>query len=106
MNDIRQQDATALRTELLAGIISPLEALGRTIERFNTWNPIINAIIHPRLDQALHEATQIDLNQGALAGVPIAIKDLGCEQAGEPFHRRRYRKAVTTPFYCGFVTLS
>ena len=86
MNDIRQHDATALRTELLAGTISPPEALGRTIEQFNAWNPTINAIIHPRLDQALYEAAQVDLDQGALAGVPIAIKDLGCEQAGEPFH--------------------
>jgi len=81
----RHDDATALIARLGAGELTPVEAIENAITECERTNPSLNALIHPRFDAALDQARRPV--EGPLAGVPIAVKDLGCEQAGEPHHR-------------------
>ena len=102
----RDEDATALAEAFAAGDTNPVEATQEALDRLARLNPLLNAVIHPRPEAAVAEAEQAALRwsqrrverahdgprdngrfAGApLDGVPIAVKDLGCEQAGEFHH--------------------
>jgi amidase len=101
--DRRLSDATALAQAFATGEASPTEAMQAALERMERLNPALNAVIHPRPERALAEAEASaqrlrqrrtvgdaldDLSDGGVLfdGVPMAIKDLGCEQAGEFHH--------------------
>ena len=84
--DLRAEDATALLARLAAGEISPIEAVEDAIARSEAAHPHLNAVIHERYELARSEAKDRTSFDGALAGLPILVKDLGCEQAGEPHH--------------------
>ena len=101
--DRRSSDATALAQAFAEGETDPVEAMQAALERMERLNPALNAVIHPRPERALAEAEAAaqrwaqrragsdaldDLpDDGVLFdGVPMAIKDLGCEQAGESHH--------------------
>ncbi|WP_419910737.1 amidase [Candidatus Poriferisodalis sp.] len=101
--DRRDEDATALAQAFAAGEADPAEAMQTALERMERLNPGLNAVIHPRPEQALAEAeastqrwsrrrtggdSRDDLSDDGVLfdGVPMAIKDLGCEQAGEFHH--------------------
>ncbi len=103
--DHRSCDATSLVQAFASGETNPLEVMQATLERMDLLNPTLNAIVHPRPEQALTEAAaatkrwnrrrklgeaahveRLGSLDAALDGVPTAIKDLGCEQAGEPYH--------------------
>ena len=78
-------DATAMAEMVRTGEASPLELVDQAIARIEAVNPLINAVIHPRFEAARDEAATVSTS-GPLAGVPILVKDLGCEIAGEPHH--------------------
>jgi amidase len=82
--DTRFDDATALRARLDAGELTPVEAVEEAIARSEAAHPHLNAVIHPRYDAARDDARAV--RSGPLGGVPVLVKDLGCEQAGEPHH--------------------
>lgn len=103
----RDDDATALAEAFAAGDISPVQAVENALNRLSQLNPTLNAVIHPRAEAALVEAEQaqkrwsnrragkaVDPSDRAptsaatagFDGVPMVIKDLGCEQAGEFHH--------------------
>ncbi len=101
--DRRFDDATALAQAFAAGEADPTEAMQAALERMERLNPALNAVIHPRPERALAEAEAsaqrwsrrrgggdgLDDMSGVgvpFDGVPMAIKDLGCEQAGEFHH--------------------
>ncbi|WP_419840954.1 amidase [Candidatus Poriferisodalis sp.] len=101
--DRRDCDATALAHAFASGETNPLETMQAALERLDRLNPALNAVIHPRPERALAEAAEAAerwqrrrhsaARQAAAVGpdvafdgVPMAIKDLGCEQAGEPHH--------------------
>ncbi len=101
--DRRYEDATALARAFAAGETDPAEAMQAALERMERLNPRLNAVIHPRPERALAEAAASaqrwsqrrasgnalnDRPDGGVPfdGVPMAIKDLGCEQAGEFHH--------------------
>lgn len=103
--DLRSVDATALAQAFASGETSPAEAMQAALERMERLNPALNAIIHPRPERALAEAAEAAARwerrrkkrpapqQGVPSspditfdGVPMAVKDLGCEQAGEFHH--------------------
>ncbi|WP_419931235.1 amidase [Candidatus Poriferisodalis sp.] len=103
--DLRSVDATALAQAFASGETNPAEAMQAALERMERLNPALNAIIHPRPERALAEAADAAARweqrrnrrpapqQGVPSspaitfdGVPMAIKDLGCEQAGEFHH--------------------
>ena len=101
--DRRSSDATALAQAFAAGETDPTEVMQAALERMERLNPALNAVIHPRPERALAETAAsarrwsqrraggdalYDMSHGGVLfdGVPMAIKDLGCEQAGEFHH--------------------
>ena len=78
-------DATDQAELVRSGHASPAELVEAAIAAAERVNPVINAIIHPRFEDALAEARAGV--SGPFAGVPIVMKDLGGTQAGEPHHR-------------------
>lgn len=87
LDDALALDATGQAALIRHGEVTAAELVGAAIGAAHERNGAINAIIHPRYEAALDEATRIDpAHSGAFAGVPMVIKDLGCEQEGEPAH--------------------
>ena len=101
--DRRSSDATALAQAFAEGEADPVEAMQAALERMERLNPALNAVIHPRPERALAEAEAAaqrwaqrragsnaldDMSDDGVLfdGVPMAVKDLGCEQAGEFHH--------------------
>ena len=72
-------DAAELRRQLIGREISCAELMSATIDRIEEANPTFNAIVALRSREALMaEARQKDAEaaEGALFGLPIAVKDL------------------------------
>ena len=76
--------ASQLRQDIAAGSISAVEACLVTLDRVSSLNGSLNAFNHVDADRALERAAAIDHRRaagdrlGALAGVPIALKDNLC----------------------------
>src|SRR5262249_42714700 len=75
-------DATAQAGLVRRGEASPAELVDAAIARIEALNPRLDAGIRTRLDQARAQAAG-PLAGGAVRGVPILLKDLGCFVAGE-----------------------
>jgi amidase len=75
-------DATAQAELIATRQISAVELVEAAIGAIERHNPAINAVIHTRFDAALAEARSP--REGPFAGVPVLLKDLGAEMAGEP----------------------
>jgi amidase len=78
-------DATAQAELVRRGGVSPAELVDAAIARIEALNPELNAVIHPRFEQAREEARG-ELADGPFRGVPILVKDLVAHTAGDPFH--------------------
>src|SRR5580658_1610542 len=78
-------DACALAELVRAGTASPTELVDDAIARIEKLNPELNAVIRPRFEQARQEAAGV-LPDGPFRGVPIVLKDLICDMAGEEIH--------------------
>ncbi|MBM7641786.1 amidase [Streptococcus loxodontisalivarius] len=78
-----EKDASGLAQAVREGHLSAFELVQETIERAEEVNPTINAISSRRYEEALKEAQERDLTDLPFAGVPIFLKDLGQEQAGQ-----------------------
>jgi amidase len=79
-------DATAQAELVRTGQLSPVELVDAAINRIEKLNPELNAVVHPRFDQARDEAAAAALPDGPFRGVPMLFKDLMCAVAGEPYH--------------------
>ena len=77
-------DATAMAEAVRNKTVSPPELVKDTISEAEKTNTKINAIVSQRYEKALEEAETRDFSDKPFAGVPIFLKDLGQEQAGEP----------------------
>jgi len=71
----------------LAGLIrtkalSPVELMRKTLERIESVNPLINAFVAMRAEEAIKEAKELEKRiaggraPGPLAGIPVGVKDL------------------------------
>ena len=85
MTDLADLDATAQADLVRSGQASPTELVQAAVDRAQRVNADINAIIHPRYDDAVAEASGT-LADGPFTGVPFVLKDLDGTAAGEPFH--------------------
>jgi amidase len=86
-DDVLALDATGQAELVRTGQLSATELVRAAIDAAQERNPAINAIIHPRYEAALEEAAAVDpAHGGSFAGVPMVVKDLGCNMAGEPAH--------------------
>ena len=83
--DLARLDATAQAELVRSGQVSPSELVDAAIARIEALDPQLNAVIHPRFDKARAEAAG-ELPDGPFRGVPMVIKDLACETAGDPIH--------------------
>jgi len=91
LGSLRLMDVTELtisdqREALVGGQFTARELVGAHIERAETLQPLLNAFSLIDKDQALLRAEMIDrrgIGSGALAGIPIAVKDL-IDQRGLP----------------------
>lgn len=78
--DLDALDQAAL---VSAGEVHPIELVDSAIDRISALNGELNAVIHERFERARTEARGA-LPDGPFRGVPLLIKDLSCETAGDP----------------------
>ena len=78
-----RSDVTAMNEAVQNKTVSPRELVQATIREAERRNPKINAIVSQCYEKALKEAEARDFSERPFAGVPIFLKDLGQEQAGE-----------------------
>ena len=83
MENYQNYDALGLGELIAKGEISAMEALESAIERLEAVNPRLNAVVHKMYDEA-RQTIADGLPQGALAGVPFLLKDLGALYSGQP----------------------
>src|SRR5262245_27072821 len=76
-------DAVAQAELVHNGEAKPIELVDAAIARAEAVNASINAIIHPRYEQARGESATAS---GPLAGVPMVHKDLDGWTRGDPYH--------------------
>lgn len=79
-------DATGLAEAVHRGHLTPREAVESAIERVESLDPQLNAVIQPSFERALEEASSPALPDGPFRGVPLLLKDLWPTSAGEPLH--------------------
>jgi amidase len=90
-----EHDALGIAQLIRKKSVSPLEVCEEAIERIESLNPKINAVIYRMFDAARAQAGA-PLLQGPFAGVPFLCKDLVTYCAGAPFTRgsKSYRNYV------------
>ncbi|MBW8870897.1 MAG: Asp-tRNA(Asn)/Glu-tRNA(Gln) amidotransferase GatCAB subunit A, partial [Leifsonia sp.] len=82
MTDLTRLSASDLAGKLAAGEVSSVEAVRAHLDRIEAVDADVHAFLHVASDNALRTAGEIDSRRaagerlGALAGVPIAIKDV------------------------------
>lgn len=84
-DDLVSLDATAQAELVRNGQVSALELVDAAIAQIEALNPTLNAVIHERFDKARAEAAG-PLPDGPFRGVPMVLKDLDGQEAGEPYH--------------------
>lgn len=86
MRDLELLSAVELGRQIAARQLSSREVTAYFLERIAALNPQINAFVHVDPERSLAVAEQVDQRlaagqlQSPLAGVPVAIKDVLCEQ--------------------------
>ncbi|WP_298342583.1 amidase [Ferrimicrobium sp.] len=115
MDELWRYDATGLAELIRSKQVSSLEVTDAAISRIEMFNPILNAVIVDRFEQAREEARRN--RSGSFAGVPLLLKDLGAAQEGEPFwlgsavlRNADYRAPVTSYYVqalcdAGFIVI-
>lgn len=78
------KDAMDMAAAVRSGEVSAEELIRDTIAKATLTNPRLNAITSMRYEKAIEESRKRDFSSKPFAGVPIFLKDLGQEQAGEP----------------------
>ena len=82
MEPLHYKSALELMELIQSGKISPLELMEATIERIEAVNPILNAFVSLRAQEAIDEAKALTERlasgeePGPLAGLPFGVKDL------------------------------
>jgi amidase len=78
-------DATGQAALVRDGEVHPRELVAAAIERIETLNPALNAVVTTTFEKALAAAASPDLPDGPFRGVPFTIKDLWAMSAGDRF---------------------
>ncbi|HZP30618.1 MAG TPA: amidase [Acidimicrobiia bacterium] len=87
MDDLAFVDATAQAELVRAGDASPSELVDAAIARIEAVDPVLNAVVMRRFEEARAEAEAMsapDAPDAPFRGVPFLTKDLHCTTAGEP----------------------
>jgi len=81
--DLSLLDATAQAELVRTGQVSAAELVTAAIDRIETLNPVLNAVVTPVFERAADAARPGPA--GPFAGVPYLVKDLACEMEGVRF---------------------
>jgi amidase len=92
MPEYDELDASALAALIRQRKLGAREVIQHALDRIERRNPALNAVVHRMSERALAEATRVDRelassDEGGLPplfGVPMLLKDLKAEDAGEP----------------------
>jgi aspartyl-tRNA(Asn)/glutamyl-tRNA(Gln) amidotransferase subunit A len=82
MASIQYKSAVELIDRMRKKELSPVELMEETLRRIKAVNPVLNAFVSLRADEAMHEARALEEDlasgkeTGPLAGIPIGVKDL------------------------------
>jgi len=79
-------DALAQADLVRGGKVTPVELVDAAIARIERLNPKLNAVIIPLFDKARNLAASGEIPNGPFRGVPMLLKDLICQSAGDPYH--------------------
>ncbi len=92
MAELHELDATDQARLVAAGQVSSRELVDHAIDRIETLNPTVNAVIWTDFERAREAATAIDDDttngptvDAPFRGVPFLLKDIGATQAGLPY---------------------
>ena len=99
-SELWQYSATELAKMIRSKDVTSEEVVEDHLKRIEEVNPKLNAVIHCYLEEARQAASQPDLPDGPLRGVPFLMKDIGGEEAGREQsarsdHVSRVEKAST-----------
>lgn len=83
IDDYDACDATALAALVAAGDVTPDELLDRALERVETLNPALCAVVNIA-EYSARAAIAAGLPDGPFTGVPFILKDLGAAAVGLP----------------------
>lgn len=81
-----RHDLVGLAQLVRDGELTPDELLDAVVARIEQRNPVVNALIATRIDEARAEIAA-GLPDGPLRGVPFGVKDIFCDVAGLPTTR-------------------
>lgn len=84
--ELSRLDAVAQAERVRRGEVSPRELVDAAIARIEKVDPAVHAVIHERFERAREDASSPALPDGPFRGVPILMKDLGGQSAGDPYH--------------------
>lgn len=85
MDDYADYDATALAALVADGAVTAEELLDAALTRVEALNPELNAVVLIQ-EETARRAIRAGLPEGPFRGVPILLKDLGCEAVDFPSH--------------------
>ena len=86
VDDVLWLDATAQAALVANGQVTARELAEAAISRIEQVDESVNAVIHRRFDRAIEEVAA-GLPDGPFRGVPLLIKDLFADSAGDPAHQ-------------------
>ncbi len=81
-DETRWMDAVDQAALVRSGNVSPTELLDAAIQRIETLDPQLNAVVIRWFDHA--RSVALELPDGPLRGVPFLLKDLWAHYAGQP----------------------
>ncbi|MDQ1708152.1 MAG: aspartyl-tRNA(Asn)/glutamyl-tRNA(Gln) amidotransferase subunit [Pyrinomonadaceae bacterium] len=76
--DLGKTSAGELATQLASGAVTARETIAASLDAAEKLNEQLNAFLEIDRDGALQRAESLKANAGALAGIPVAIKDNLC----------------------------
>ncbi|MBN1766130.1 MAG: Asp-tRNA(Asn)/Glu-tRNA(Gln) amidotransferase subunit GatA [Sedimentisphaerales bacterium] len=106
---LEELSARQLRDKIVRGEVKSLEATESVFERIEQRDPVVGAYICICKDEALDKAAAVDRRiaageqVGALAGVPIAIKDNFCTTFRETTCASKILENFKAPYNAGVV---
>ncbi|MGT2743458.1 amidase [Streptococcus plurextorum] len=80
---MKWKDASQQALAVKEKMVSAKELVLESIERIESLNPKINAVVSTQFEEALAKAESLKNSEAPFAGVPLLLKDLGQNQAGQ-----------------------
>ncbi len=93
-----------LREKIASGEVKSLEAVETVFDQIEKYEPVVGAYISTFMEESLRAAKDIDVriaagqSPGALAGVPIAIKDNMCMRMGKTTCASKILENFSSPY--------